>query len=433
MESNCGKVDFEFTNVTIYVGGYMKRRLTIKYATMINIIVAFIIVCYAGPFASYKGNLMLIALLGVVLLMTSEIPSLYTKKHLNSWKILAVYLVLNALMNLPYSLKYLLIFFVGYTLINRNLTCDDYRLIFSICKAVAILEALFIMLQFYWPSIYYPFAQKWFFYSNQYQQVTYLGQYCKQLSGLFYEVSFAAFVLSIGIVFCAVEMFEKCNKLKVCINFCIIFISYYAIVLTGKRSFILIIPTVIIILYLIKIRQKLTIKHIIIFLLGVIALIFFGGRVYEIILNIISKGKGNAADLSSRELFWGLAFNMFKENPLLGKGINSFDIAFNASGIRSVYYDFAGAHNSYIQLLGETGILGIVLYVNAIISSLYRGIKILLNGCREELYLYSAIGILVVMLIYGLSGNVLYQPQELITFFWIIAVIENYCEQEKRK
>lgn len=411
----------------------MRRRLIIRYSSIINILVALIIVCYVGPFASYKGSLILISFLGVVLLSMSRIAGLFSKKHLTIWAILSIYLVLNSMVNFPSSIKYLLVFFVGYALVSRNLSKADYKQVFSICKVVAILDTFSILIQYYVPNFYYPFAQKWFFYSNQYEQVVYMGQYVKQFSGFFYEVSFSALILSFGIIMCVVEMFEELKKSKKIFNLIVALLSYYAIVLTGKRSFMLIIPVAVVLLYLIKVRQKLTVKHLIIVFIGGMMLVFSMDTLLDVFFSIISKGSGHTADLSSRELFWGLALDMFKESPLIGKGLNSFDIAFNASGIRSSYYDFAGAHNSYIQLLSETGIIGFVLYMAAIIRSMYKGMRTLINGCKDEIYLYGSIGMMLVMLVYALSGNVLYQPQQLIAFFWLIAVVENYNQAMKKE
>lgn len=411
----------------------MRRGLTIRYSSIINILVALIIVCYVGPFASYKGSLVLISFLGVVLLVMSGITGLFSKKYLTIWAILSIYLVWNSVVNFPNSIKYLLVFFVGYALVNRNLSIADYKQVFSICKIAAILDTFLTLIQYYAPGFYYPFAQKWFFYSNQYEQVVYMGQYVKQFSGLFYEVSFSALILSFGIIIYVIEMFEEVKKSRKIVNFIVALLSYYAVILTGKRSFMLIIPVVVALLYLIKDGQKLTVKHLIVVFIGVMVLVFSMDKLLDVFFSIISKGSGHTADLSSRELFWGLALDMFKESPLIGKGLNSFDIAFNASGIRAEYYDFAGTHNSYIQLLSETGIIGFVLYMAAIIHSMYKGIKTLINGCKDKIYLYTSIGMILVMLVYALSGNALYQPQQLITFFWLIAVVENYNQNMKTK
>lgn len=411
----------------------MKTIFKIRYSTIVNILISFIIVCYVGPFASYKGSLIMVGLLGMILLFLYFKQGFYSKKYIFIWYILSIYLILNSLLNLPNSLKYLLVFFVGLSLVQRKLFIHDYKQVFLTCKLVSILNAFFTIIQSLQPDFYYSFAKKWFFYSNQYEQVVYLGQYCKKLSGLFYEVSFSALILSIGIILYTVELFENRKKIKYILNVCLILISYYAIILTGKRSFILIVPSVIVLLYLFKMRQQITIKHIIILFIGLIIFAFSSNVIYDIVLNIVSKGKGDGADLSSRELFWGLAFNMFKSNPLIGKGLNSFDIFFNTSGIREMYYDFAGAHNSYVQILGETGLMGFLLYFFAIFHSLFRGLKIIFVGCKDEIYLYGAVGILLVMLVYAFSGNVLYQPQQIITIFWNISIIENYYKKEIKK
>ena len=137
---------------------------------------------------------------------------------------------------------------------------------------------------------------------------------------------------------------------------------------------------------------------------------------------ILSKGSSEGGiQLSERGQFWALALKMFSENPILGTGLNSFDLKFNLSGIRNIKYDFAGAHNIYIQLLGETGLLGVFFYFGAIFSSFFRGLKAVLINKNIGSIMWISLAIGMILLIYGLSGNVIYQSQEAILLFLCIS------------
>ena len=73
-------------------------------------------------------------------------------------------------------------------------------------------------------------------------------------------------------------------------------------------------------------------------------------------MDILASGKGRnygaAVDLSNRELFWAIAFKMFKTSPIFGHGMMAYDNYYN--DFFNHDYTFAGAHNSYFQLFADS-------------------------------------------------------------------------------
>lgn len=400
----------------------MNSYLKISPRTVTNVLIALIIVSYVGPFASYKGSLILISLLGIIMIFCSVIPNYYAKKVSIMWKLCYIYLCINSLLNLPDSMRYILLFSVGYLIIKRNMTDSDFSQIFSICKVVGCCESFSVLIQYFFPNVFYKFAKYWFYYSNQYEQVEYLGKWCKQYSGLFYEVSYAAVIISVCIVIYFVDLMiipKKSNKM---FSMFMISLSYIAIILTGKRSFMLLLPVVLVLLYVLYVREHLKVIHIIFVFLGICFLCIKSENIFNLVEKILNKGSNNGGiQLSERGDFWALALNMFSENPILGTGLNSFDLKFNLSGIRNIKYDFAGAHNIYIQLLGETGLLGVFFYFGAIYTSFFRGLKAVLINKNIGSIMWISLAIGMILLLYGLSGNVIYQPQEAILLFLCIS------------
>lgn len=400
----------------------MNSYLKISPRTVTNVLIALIIVSYVGPFASYKGSLILISLLGIMMIFCSIIPNYYAKKVSIMWKLCYIYLCINSLLNLPGSMRYILMFSVGYLIIKRNMTDRDFSQIFSIFKVVGCCESFSVLIQYFFPNVFYKFAKYWFYYSNQYDQVEYLGKWCKQYSGLFYEVSYAAVIISICIVIYFVDLMITPKKSSKVFYMFMISLSYIAIILTGKRSFMLLLPVVLILLYVIYVREHLNVIHIIFVLSGICFFCIKSENIFNLVEKILSKGSSEGGiQLSERGQFWALALKMFSENPILGTGLNSFDIKFNLSGIRNIKYDFAGAHNIYIQLLGETGLLGVFFYFGAIFSSFFRGLKAVLINKNIGSIMWISLAIGMILLIYGLSGNVIYQPQEAILLFLCIS------------
>ena len=410
----------------------MGIKTTIRYTTIVNWLIAIGILNYAGPFASYNGSLLYIGMVGIVLILFLNSKYFYENKNLLIWKLCIAYFCLNSLFNLPRSLKYILIIVVGYLIIQRKVDSADCKSIYRICKIAAIVESAFIIIQRHLPDLFYPIAKKWFFYSDQYEFVRYAGTYSKQFSGLCYEVSFAALVCAIGITICFVDFLFTPIKKKRIYNLILILIAYYSIFLTGKRSIVLTIPVVLVFIYFVFARKQMNVKTIIFTLLLLFAAIFAMPTIYDWVLNVLSRGTGHGIQLTQRGEFWALAFEMFKENPITGLGLNSFDVRFNLSGIRPIYYDFAGAHNSYIQLLGETGIIGIILFLGAIMASIKKAISFSDYNKDNVMYVLISLGILFALMIYALTGNSFYQPQQLFCTFWCVSAIENLTSTSSR-
>lgn len=415
----------------------MKKSISTKISlnSIINFLICIVMVSYAGPFASYRGSLVLIFALGILILLqfTFSRKSI-NKKNFIIWQILFMYLLLNSSFNFPSSLLYLLLYVVGYMLIKKRMGNKDFIFIFKFLKYISIILAISILVQVFMPEAFYRFAKNWFYYSNQYDQVVYLGTYVKQYSGIFYEVSFSAIILAIGILIQYVEMiYEEKNIIKK-----IIFVSilYFSIILTGKRSFILIVPFLMLVLYFIYNATRIKISTFLISIIIILVILWKFDDILTLIINILGKNTTNGIELSSREKFWNLGFNMFKSNPIIGQGINSYDIFFNNSGIRNIKYEFAGAHNSYIQLLAEIGIIGFLLYIGGILISLKNAFYYLISKnnsatINDKKNIAISISVLLLLLCYGFTGNVLYQPQQLITFFLFISIIENTINNER--
>lgn len=233
--------------------------MKVRYITIIDVLLAFIICSYAGPFASYITSLTFIGFVFVIsLLMIATGKMKRNNLTLSlSWKFLLIYLIVNSLLNIPYSILYLLLLFMGIILLIRVYDDRSITIITNVLKIVSIFLACSIFAQAYFPTLFYKFAKLWFFYSNQFDLVYSLGEISHQYSGIFYEVSFSAVILAVGIgAFFADIIINHKSYTR---NIILLVILYYAVFLTGKRSFILIIPFVLAIFFLISNIEKLTI------------------------------------------------------------------------------------------------------------------------------------------------------------------------------
>ena len=82
---------------------------------------------------------------------------------------------------------------------------------------------------------------------------------------------------------------------------------------------------------------------------------------------IFSIGQAiETGDLNSREIIWQFSLESWKEQPIIGGGTGSL-----GNSLNRYHIEFDSAHNSYIQLLTEHGIIGLGIYFLMFGSLLY--------------------------------------------------------------
>jgi len=128
---------------------------------------------------------------------------------------------------------------------------------------------------------------------------------------------------------------------------------------------------------------------------------------------------------------WKFTVLMIKDHPLLGSGIGTYkyntlkyQAEFFAQGEnRSLYpYGFADkAHNEYLQLWAELGIIGLGIFAWLIISYFNCGLKILrkLKDEYKQGIIIGLMGAVVAVLVDGIFGFPLHLPATVI-LFWLV-------------
>jgi len=83
-------------------------------------------------------------------------------------------------------------------------------------------------------------------------------------------------------------------------------------------------------------------------------------------------GLSNPDDITNgRSHFWSVAWSIFLDHPLLGAGLDSFAFAFTGYDTWNGAFRVEQAHNDYLQILADAGILGFVC-VAAFILLLFK-------------------------------------------------------------
>ncbi len=93
----------------------------------------------------------------------------------------------------------------------------------------------------------------------------------------------------------------------------------------------------------------------------------------------------NLADDGRVEL-WGFAWKIFEAHPLTGSGLYTFNEAFHALGLTTVLNPsrIAHPHNIYLQLLCETGLIGLGLFSALLLGMLFWAGKILRAKLKSD-------------------------------------------------
>jgi O-antigen ligase len=249
------------------------------------------------------------------------------------------------------------------------------------------------------------------------------------VSGIPGEVSLNAFSILLGYIIILWEMLfcKKKHKLGYAL---LLILCFVAILMTKKRSILLIVIalSILAILYYILVSVKLeqiikNIKKII----GIIAatvsavvIIVVLSKLYPQVFSVFDRFKQDNL-LAGREDLYMYAIQIFKQRPMVGFGYDSFGAIVIAKD-GSLTSALSGAHNVYLQLLAETGLIGFLLLVSLFIYNLSVTIKKIISDPRNK-YLLISIFVQLSFLVYGLSGNTLFVNSQLLAYFVFCGLI----------
>lgn len=130
---------------------------------------------------------------------------------------------------------------------------------------------------------------------------------------------------------------------------------------------------------------------------------------------------------------WLPAIELFKESPVLGCGWLQFGRLHPTYNSGDEIY--RNVHNIYLQLLCETGILGVILIVGTMVLTIFITLKrIMVLIKRKEygeefLFLVFSFSYQLFFLFYGLTGNPLYDVQTLFPYMFCCGIAYKYCSK----
>lgn len=308
----------------------------------------------------------------------------------------------------------------------------EYRMLFKGIKVISLIFAIFTIINYYNHEIVIDIFK--FIIADSQIKTIYFDLNNGGIPGIAGESSYNAFCMTFGIFITFPQLISSDKKFKL-YNLVYLIIVSVGISMTAKRSVLLLLFMLMVLMAALRIIWRPTTKKsIIIMMIALIVIFVVAPSVFYVVMQVVTKGTGTI-QLSNREWFWNIAFEMFHKKPFFGNGINTYDFLYNARKKSSGYIAFAGAHNSYIQFLAELGIAGTIIYISAIIreiikttSALKKSINLNLDK-NSDILMTAFMGILFCTL-YAMSENTFYQPQQLMCFF-VFAHIARTVKMER--
>jgi O-antigen ligase len=138
----------------------------------------------------------------------------------------------------------------------------------------------------------------------------------------------------------------------------------------------------------------------------------------------ITEMLGKDPDMSGRTRVWMYSLKMFLERPGLGYGYSTFWEGFNSPG--GVFWSVSNlgvphSHNGYIQLALDTGVVGLVLFMAALGSLIFRLAWLIRHG--NDPLINWAVAFLGLFLVSNLSESRLWIANEPFTVLFVYVVV----------
>lgn len=296
--------------------------------------------------------------------------------------------------------------------------------------AFAAIHALCTIAFWLFPVLYAPV--KTAFFSSSYMASDYR-------SGFTAHYSTNSIYLSFGMVCWACGLIGEKSKPRAK-DIILGLVLLLALFLTTKRGPLVASVVAVSICYLFVNRDKFTgtvLKALVIVLFAILAvgvLATFVPGVEATLQRFVELSEDETGN--GRSELYDCAWSMFYLNPLFGNGWGSYSkyVATTPLGVMysNIGFTSMSTHNVYLQLLAETGILGLVFFAAPAFATLLFGIRRSRTHDDPMLYgdsfcLWACLGMQIFFLVYCLSGNPLYDPQCYIPYFISIIAVFAIC------
>lgn len=214
-----------------------------------------------------------------------------------------------------------------------------------------------------------------------------------------------------------------------------VLVVLFALILTGKRGVLIFSVFAMLVSYIICKKGAFANKLVtVLFILSSMSLVIYAlsfyvegiSAAFERIAAMFGT-ENETSDISNgRFKLYAIAWNFFKQSPILGIGWREFSKeVVNFYNQDSVLRD---AHNVFLQLLCETGVIGFLIFMSLFISAITQTIQLAVKSTKNALCLSDKTKIVLIFslcyqvffLTYCITGNPLYDLETI--YVYIISV-----------
>lgn len=264
------------------------------------------------------------------------------------------------------------------------------------------------------------------------------------MTGLTYHYSTNGLFMVQGLIISVARMFQ--NNKNTIKNFFFPVLFFIALLLTAKRGPVIFVIFSIFIVYYISLKNRSLLTRVtkficlfICFVTGLYFLLLFVPELSMFVERFVTNIQNGDLTSNRATLLWPIAIQGFLSNPIIGCGWLQYTSTLSRviGGEDTNYH----AHNIYLQLLCETGVVGFLiyslwffknfLYLYRIFVQMIKG-KITLN--KNEIWLiYFSMIYQIYFLISGVTGNSLYDKEMYIMYFVSCVIgISTYKRYKKK-
>lgn len=201
-----------------------------------------------------------------------------------------------------------------------------------------------------------------------------------------------------------------------------------AVLMSGSRGGLFAIGAQVLLLLLLSrgriVRGRLWLKAVLALLL--VAVVVLGAALIggETSMNRLSETASSDDFSTRRAQIWSVTFDVIKDNLPLGAGFGAFGVAYTPHDMQSGLERVEQAHNDYLQVLADAGVMGAVIGIGFLFA-LYRAAREVLaveNLFRRGVGIGALVGIFGV-LVHSLFDFVLHTTAVSILFLFLLALL----------
>lgn len=220
-------------------------------------------------------------------------------------------------------------------------------------------------------------------------------------------------------------------------------LSVVALLICGKRAHAVFAVFAVIAMYFYYVNEAKFSKFIkivigvLVGLVGVVILANYVPAINSTIVRIIDLFS-ETDKTGGRQYFYAYALSWFNTNPIFGIGWEGFKYSLNAAaGAYLGRYEYMSAHNVYLQVMCELGIIGLIIFVLQMFLDFGRLLSKKnwkrMADKEDRFYIAVACCIHLFFVLYCITGNALFDPEIMIPYMVLMGFANNVINRPKTR